>query len=93
MFEVEGGCGSAEAQCGDVLLGVGLQLVDALGGTSCADNHHACSQRVKRARVPHLQFLRTEAFAQEPTHFVDHVERGPAIGLVDIEYFASLKVH
>jgi len=93
MLEVEARRGGTKLYGGHILLGVGLQLVDALCGTAHAHEHDTRGQRVEGAGMTHLELLDAEALAQLPTHLVDDVERCPAQGFVDAQHESFLRVH
>ena len=92
-LEVEAGRGGAECHRGHIFLDAGLQLVDALGGAAGAHNHHSCGEGVERAGMTHLELAHAETAREGTAHALHSVERRPAQGLVDAEYFAGQKIH
>ena len=93
LFEVEARSRGAELQRGDVFLDVCLQFFDTLRRLACADNHHACCQRVERAGMPHLELLYAEPFGQLPTYLAHHVEACPPQRFVEAKYLSFYEVH
>ena len=81
VFEVVAGGRGAQHHVGDVLLLLGLQRIDHLGGAADADQQDAGGERIERAGVADLDFPVAEA-AQREFDFADHIGRGPAQGLV-----------
>ena len=81
VFEVVAWGRGAQHHVGDVLLLLGLQRIDHLGGAADADQQDAGGERIERAGVAHLDFPVAEA-AQREFDFADHIGRGPAQGLV-----------
>ena len=87
-LEVEGWCGLAQLDVGDVFLHSSLQLLYDLCGTTGADGEHSRGERVERASMTHSQRLDVESLAQSCPHFLDNLKGSPLQGFVDVEYFA-----
>ena len=83
----------AQLDVGDVLLLLGLQVVDHLGGLTYADNQHARSQRVECAGVANLYLLVAQTMLQGVLYLAYHIGRGPLQGFVDDGDVALLEVH
>lgn len=76
-----------------ILLDTGLQTVYLLGGATGAYYHHAGCQGVKRAGMSDLELINPQAAYYGPAQALACVKRGPAVGLVDVYYFAVNKIH
>ena len=92
VLQVKARCGGSELQGGDVFLLALLQLLDAFGGLSCADDHDAGSQGVESACMPHLQFLFADGPAEHPPHLSHQLEGGPVQGFVEDEYLSGFEI-
>ena len=82
MFEVVAGGRGTQHDVGHVLLLLGLQGVDHLGGAADADQKDARGQRVERARVADLDLAVAE-FAERELDLAYDVGGRPVQGLVD----------
>ena len=91
MFEVVAGGRGAQHDVGHVLLLLGLQGVDHLGGAADADQQDARGQRVERARVADLDLAVAEP-AERGLDLAYDVGGRPAQGLVDDGDVALLEV-
>ena len=92
-MKVEAGGRRPELKRSHIFLDVRLQFVDALRRFTCADDHHACCQRVERTGMTDLELLHAEPMAELAAYLGYEVEAGPPQRLVEAEYFAFNEVH
>jgi len=82
LLQIIGRGGGAEADAGDVLLVVVLELLRPFAGRADANQQHTGGQRVQRAGVAHLQVLFGKVADGRVLELANDIGRCPAVRLV-----------
>ena len=88
---VRGGRG-AKLELTAIAFGEVLELVEAFGKLSSADDQQPCGHRIERTSMADFDFFDPKFILEFVSNFIDYIKGGPTFRFIDQEHFARGKI-